>query len=85
MICDANKKENLIENLRDAGCNKKLIDELLSLLEQNKFEKIYELLRKHRESLLNTIHKNQKEIDILDYLIVALKKKIKCLKERSEL
>ncbi len=74
MICDANKKENLIENLRDAGCNKKLIDELLSLLEQNKFEKIYELLRKHRESLLNTIHKNQKEIDILDYLIVALKK-----------
>ena len=74
MICDANKKENLIENLRDAGCNKKLIDEFLSLLEQNKFEKIYELLRKHRESLLNTIHKNQKEIDILDYLIVALKK-----------
>lgn len=74
MICDANKKENLIENLRDAGCNKKLIDEFLFLLEQNKFEKIYELLRKHRESLLNTIHKNQKEIDILDYLIVALKK-----------
>ncbi len=74
MICDANKKDNLIENLRDAGCNKKLIDEFLSLLEQNKFEKIYELLRKHRESLLNTIHKNQKEIDILDYLIVALKK-----------
>ncbi len=74
MICDANKKENLIENLRDAGCNKKLIDEFLSLLEQNKFEKIYELLRKHRESLLNTIHKNKKEIDILDYLIVALKK-----------
>lgn len=74
LICDANKKDNLIENLRDAGCNKKLIDEFLSLLEQNKFEKIYELLRKHRESLLNTIHKNQKEIDILDYLIVALKK-----------
>ena len=74
MICDANKKENLIENLRDAGCNKKLIDEFLSLLEQNKFEKIYELLRKHRESLLYTIHKNKKEIDILDYLIVALKK-----------
>ncbi len=74
MICDANKKENLIESLRDAGCNKKLIDEFLSLLEQNKFEKIYELLRKHREALLKTIHKNQKEIDILDYLIVALKK-----------
>ena len=41
LICDANKKENLIESLRDAGCNKKLIDEFLSLLEQNKFEKIY--------------------------------------------
>ena len=74
LICDANKKESLIENLRDAGCDKKLISEFFSLLEQNKFEKIYELLRKHRESLLKTIHKNQKEIDILDYLIVALKK-----------
>ncbi len=74
MICDANKKESLIESLHDAGCNKKLIDEFLSLLEQDKFEKIYELLRKHRESLLKTIHKNQKEIDILDYLIVGLKK-----------
>ena len=67
-------KESLIESLHDAGCNKKLIDEFLSLLEQDKFEKIYELLRKHRESLLKTIHKNQKEIDILDYLIVGLKK-----------
>ena len=74
MIYDANKKVSLMESLHDAGFNKKLIDEFLSLLEQNKLEKIYELLRKHRESLLKTIHKNQKEIDILDYLIVALKK-----------
>jgi hypothetical protein len=74
LICDANKKENLIENLYDSGCDKELIDEFFSLLEQNKFEKIYELLRKHREALLETIHKNQKEIDILDYLIFNLKK-----------
>lgn len=74
MIYDEYEKENLIENLRDAGCDKKLTDKFFSLLEQNKYENIYELLRNHRETLLETIHKNQKEIDILDYLIFNLKK-----------
>lgn len=68
-----NQKEKLIENLHDAGCNKQIIDEFFILLEKNQFEKIYELLGKHRKSLLETIHKNQKEIDILDYLIINLK------------
>ena len=74
MIYNKNKKEYLIENLQDAGCNQKLTEEFFSLLEKDEFEKIYDLLRKHREMLLKTIHKNQKEIDILDYLIMRLKK-----------
>lgn len=75
MTYEDNQKEILIENLHDAGCNKQIIDEFFILLEKNQFEKIYELLRKHRKSLLETIHKNQKEIDILDYLIINLKNK----------
>ena len=71
---EQDKKEALIQNLQDAGCNKKLIDNFFSLLEQKQFDQIYILLRKYRNTLLDNIHKQQKEIDILDYLIVDLKK-----------
>ena len=69
-----NKKEALIQNLQDAGCNQKLIDKFFSLLDQKQFDQIFILLRKYRNTLLDNIHKQQKEIDILDYLIVDLKK-----------
>ena len=71
---EQDKKEALIQNLQDAGCNKKLIDNFFSLLEQKQFDQIYILLRKYRNTLLDNIHKQQKEIDILDYLIVDLRK-----------
>lgn len=71
---EQDKKEDLIQNLQDAGCNQNLIDKFLNLLEQKQFDQIYILLRKYRNTLLDNIHKRQKEIDILDYLIVDLKK-----------
>ena len=72
---EQDKKEALIQNLQDAGCNQKLIDNFFSLLDQKQFDQIYILLRKYRNTLLNNIHKQQKEIDILDYLIVDLKRR----------
>lgn len=74
MIGDQDRKEALIQNLQDAGCNQKIIDEFLDLLDKKQTDKIYILLSKYRSSLLEALHKNQKEIDILDYLIVDLKK-----------
>ncbi len=75
MIGDQDRKETLIQNLQDAGCNQKIIDEFLDLLDKKQTDKIFILLSKYRSSLLESLHKNQKEIDILDYLIVDLKKK----------
>lgn len=75
MIGDQDRKEALIQNLQDAGCNQKIIDEFLDLLDKKQTDKIFILLSKYRSSLLESLHKNQKEIDILDYLIVDLKKK----------
>lgn len=72
---EQDKKEALIQNLQDAGCNQKLIDKFFYLLEQKQFDQIYILLRKYRNTLLDNIHKRQKEIDILDYLIVDLKRR----------
>jgi len=74
-IGDRDRKETLIQNLQDAGCNQKIIDEFLDLLDKKQTDKIFILLSKYRSSLLESLHKNQKEIDILDYLIVDLKKK----------
>lgn len=74
MIGNQDKKEALIQNLQDAGCNQKIIDEFLDLLDNKQIDKIFILLSKYRSSLLESLHKNQKEIDILDYLIVDLKK-----------
>lgn len=74
MIGEQDRKEALIQNLQDAGCNQKIIDEFLDLLDKKQIDKIFILLSKYRSSLLESLHKNQKEIDILDYLIVDLKK-----------
>lgn len=74
MIGDQDRKDALIQNLQDAGCNQKIIDEFLDLLDKNQTDKIFILLSEYRSSLLEALHKNQKEIDILDYLIVDLKK-----------
>lgn len=74
MIGDQDKKEALIQNLQDAGCNQKIIGEFLDLLDKKQIDKIFILLSKYRSLLLESLHKNQKEIDILDYLIVDLKK-----------
>lgn len=74
MIGDQDRKEVLIQNLQDVGCNQKIIDEFLDLLDKKQIDKIFILLSKYRSSLLESLHKNQKEIDILDYLIVDLKK-----------
>lgn len=71
---EQDRKEALIQNLQDAGCNQKIIDEFLDLLDKKQIYEIYILLSKYRSSLLESLHKNQKEIDILDYLIMDLKK-----------
>ena len=74
MIGEQNRKEALTQNLQDAGCNQKVIDEFFDLLDKKQTDKIFILLSKYRSSLVESLHKNQKEIDILDYLIVDLKK-----------
>lgn len=67
-------KDALTQNLQDAGCDNETIKEFFELLSKNEMDKIFKLLAKYRETLLKTLHDNQKEIDILDYLILDLRK-----------
>ncbi len=71
---EQDRKEALIQNLQDAGCNQNLIKEFFDLLEKKEIDQILILLNKYRRSVLDTLHKNQKEIDILDYLIYDIRK-----------
>lgn len=61
------------QNLLDAGCSDEITDQFMYFLEAANPKDGLCLLLKHRQSLLDTIHKNQKRIDCLDFLLYKLK------------
>lgn len=67
-------KKAIIENLKDAGCKNKMISEFLDLLSKKDIRSVFNLLNEYRRTLLEQLHKSQREIDNLDYLIISLKK-----------
>ena len=54
MIGEQNRKEALTQNLQDAGCNQKVIDEFFDLLDKKQTDKIFILLSKYRSSLVES-------------------------------
>ncbi len=67
-------KESVIQNLEDAGCSNDMIEEYISDLENGKTVLGEILLTQHRRNLLENLHKEQKKIDCLDYLLYMMKK-----------
>ena len=69
-----NSDQDIIQNLKDAGCNNKQIQELLELYKQGQKEKVHKILEKHRENILDKVHRNEKEINCIDYFIYRMDK-----------
>ena len=69
--------QKLIQNLKDSNCSENLIKEIVTLDNKGEISKELKLLEFHRKNLLNSLHKFQKQIDCLDYLIFKIKTKIK--------
>lgn len=69
--------EKIIQNLKDADCSDSDIELILSLKQTGKHFELLRLLSKHRKNLLDMLHKNQKQIDCLDYLIFNIEQEIK--------
>ena len=68
-----NHKE-LIQNLKDAGCQSDIIEVCLESFKNEDFLKIYHLLQKYRQNLLDDLHICQKKMDCLDYLLFQIEK-----------
>ena len=69
--------EAVIQNLIDAGCDDKLVEEFLSLEESGQTGKQLTLLSKHRQKLLDRVHVEERRIYCLDYLVCEIQKQQK--------
>lgn len=66
----------LRQNLLDAGCAKNTVAMCMELAQQDKWQKIPDILTRQKQALLNQVHNNQKQIDCLDFLFYQLQRKI---------
>ncbi len=64
----------IMQNLIDAGCGQEFISEFMEDLRKDNISKDLKLLAAHRRSLLDDLHKEQKRIDCLDYLVYKMTK-----------
>ena len=62
----------ILQNLKDADCDSVLIEQFFNLEKENKIPEQIKLLKKHKTKLLDNLHKYQKHIDNLDFLIFNL-------------
>ena len=69
-----NNENAIVQNLIDAGCGQELIAEFMEDLRKENISKDLKLLAAHRRSLLDNLHKEQKRIDCLDYLVYRMTK-----------
>ena len=67
--------EAVIQNLIDAGCGGDTAVTIFDDIRAGRISECLKLLSEHRRSLLDKLHKAQKQIDCLDYLVYQLEKK----------
>ena len=78
-----NSEEDVIQNLKDAGCDHKIIKCFMEYMAQDDFNGQFRLMKEQRECLLDRVHKTkhlskdlfcpeEKQIDCLDYLVYQI-------------
>lgn len=65
--------EAIIQNLKDAGCDSDTIEKFMADLQKGKEANGLKRLAVHRKNLLDSLHREQKCIDCLDYLVYQMK------------
>lgn len=64
----------LYQNLMDAGCDRETVQQCMALSQSGKTSELLRLLADHRKALLDAVHRNQKQLDCLDYLVYQTEK-----------
>ncbi|EEG30503.1 hypothetical protein CLOSTMETH_01844 [[Clostridium] methylpentosum DSM 5476] len=64
----------ILQNLKDAGCDPKTVEQFLLLRKAGDRKEQLKLLSIHRKQLLDKVHREEKRIDCLDYLVYQIKK-----------
>lgn len=67
-------EHEITENLRDAGCDEKHIESILTCYRKGDRRMTEKLIEQSRKMQLEKIHASQKCIDRLDYLSFRLRK-----------
>lgn len=62
--------QTITENLKDAGCDQEMITEFFD--KSGKKDEQLRILKRHRQQLLNRVHREEKRIDSLDYLVYQM-------------
>lgn len=74
-MAEAHETEKIIyQNLIDAGCDNNITKDCMLLFKRGKPTDMLPILKQYRKKLLDSIHKGQKQIDCLDYLIYKIQK-----------
>ena len=65
----------LLDNLEDAGCDSQFTKRFLALEHDGQHREQLKLLSDHRRQLLDCLHREERRIDCLDYLVYQLEKR----------
>ena len=65
----------LRDNLEDAGCGPEVTARFLALEQSGQYREQLKLLSDHRRQLLDSLHREGRRIDCLDYLVYQLEKR----------
>ena len=63
-----------IQNLKDAGCCRETVERFLALGDAGDVQGQLQLLAQHRKCLLEKVHREERRIQCLDYLVYQMEK-----------
>lgn len=70
------RREDIIQNLRDAGCGDAGVKQFMELYDEGSTTRAQRLLFDHRKELLNGIHEEERKISRLDYLMFEMNRQV---------
>ena len=65
----------LLDNLEDAGCGPEFTEYFLMLERSGQYQEQLQMLSDYRRQLLDCLHREERRIDCLDYLVYQMEKR----------